>query len=173
MRQIVRVGVEPAFDELQPWTNANTNTNINTNTNANTYKKDPNNTKVRDWVFLLNIKDHKTQCLTGTPVLWRVMCKPPPLLCSNLAQLQSNSGQTWRMKYQCLNLNHDKGNLAIFCWTEKTQQLKKKNLIEAVWTSPQSGFNLKGFHCKKYKKWYKIDALCAIFAIFKYSHFDT
>ena len=47
-----------------------------------------------------------------------------------------------------INLNHDKGNLAIFCWTEKTQQLKKKNLIEAVWTSPQSGFNLKGVHDK-------------------------
>ena len=107
-----------------------TNTNINTNTNANTYKKDPNNTKVRDWVFLLNIKDHKTQCLTGTPVLWRVMCKPPPLLCSNLAQLQSNSGQTW--KNECFNLNHDKGNLTIFCRTSKNTAIEK-------WVQPQRG----------------------------------
>ena len=76
----------------------------------------------------------KFQTPVQTPVLWMVLCKPPPIL-----------------------VKPEEGNINVLIWImtkeswpsfverQKTQQLKKN------WIEAQSGFNLKEVHCKKHK----------------------
>ena len=109
------------------------------------------NTKVRECVFLLIMKKIDWDPVTKLHLQWEISnsCLNFEWCCTSLlpclAPLQSNSGKTWRREYQCFNLNHDKGKLAIFCRTSKNTAIEKN------WTEAQSGFNLKEVHCKKHK----------------------
>ena len=87
-----------------------------------------------------------------TPVLWRMLCKPHPLLCAWIAQLQSNSGQTWRIEYQCFNLNRDKKPWPSFVRRQKNYNWKK---IELKLFGPhlKVGSTSKGFNVKKTQDW--------------------
>ena len=79
-----------------------------------------------------------------------MLCKPHPLLCAWIAQLQSNSGQTWRIEYQCFNLNRDKKPWPSFVRRQKNYNWKK---IELKLFGPhlKVGSTSKGFTVKKPK----------------------